>query len=216
MKILFLGDSITAGAWLVSPALGFPALVGEKLHCEIKNYGVGGTRIARQRIPSEERSYDEDFLQRAEKMDKTADFVFVFGGTNDFGHGDAPIGNTDDVTPYTFCGALNCLTEYLRGVYGKDKVVFILPLHRTDEDNKRGENSCKQNEAGSLNDYIQAEIEVLTKQQTEFLDLRKKFPLSELNTLTVDGLHPTADGHAIIAEAIEAYVNKRRVHVFRG
>lgn len=210
MKILFLGDSITAGAGLVSPSFGYPALVGKKLHCEIKNYGVGGTRIARQKSPSKEQSFDEDFLRRAEKMDKTADLVFVFGGTNDFGHGDAPIGKIDDDTPYTFCGALNSLIEYLRIVYGKEKVVFILPLHRKDEKNKHGENDCKPIAAGTLDDYIAAETAVLKKQKIEFLDLRTDISLSEINKLTIDGIHPTADGHLIIAEAIEAYINKKK------
>ena len=73
MKILFLGDSITAGAGLAFPEDSFPSLVGKKLNCEIINYGVGGTRIARQRIPSENADFDEDFLKRVEKLDKQAD-----------------------------------------------------------------------------------------------------------------------------------------------
>lgn len=113
MKILFLGDSITAGAGLNTKEEMFTALVGKMTKAEVKNYGIGGTRIARNSQSSADSSFDEDFLKRAEKMDKKADLVFVFGGTNDYGHGDAPIGEISDETPYTFYGAMNLLIRYL-------------------------------------------------------------------------------------------------------
>ena len=47
--------------------------------------------------------------------------VFVFGGTNDYGHGDAEIGTTEDNSPYTFCGGLNNLFAKLSAIYGKEK-----------------------------------------------------------------------------------------------
>ncbi len=208
MKILFLGDSITAGAGLSSAECAFPALVGKKLNCEVKNYGVGGTRIARQRIPSENTDFDEDFLKRAEKMDKQADKVFVFGGTNDFGHGDALIGNVADDTPYTFCGALNCLIDFLAKIYGMEKIYFILPIHRKDEKNKRGENSCKKTDVGTLGNYISAEKSVLKKRGVGYLDLRETIPVSKLKDLTIDGIHPKAEGHQRLAEAIVEYIEK--------
>ncbi len=209
MKILFLGDSITAGAGLAFPEDSFPSLVGKKLNCEIINYGVGGTRIARQRIPSENADFDEDFLKRVEKMDKQADKVFVFGGTNDFGHGDAPIGNVSDGTPYTFCGAVNCLIDRLSETYEKGDICFILPLHRKDEQNKRGENGCKTTDAGTLHDYVFAEESVLKKRKIKYLDLRESIPVNELQNLTIDGLHPTEKGHQRLAEAIVQYMHGR-------
>ena len=47
MKILFLGDSITAGAGLDTKEEAFASLVGKSANAEVVNYGVGGTRIAR-------------------------------------------------------------------------------------------------------------------------------------------------------------------------
>ena len=35
-------------------------------------------------------------------MDSDADVVVVFGGTNDFGHGDAKLGTFESRDPYTF------------------------------------------------------------------------------------------------------------------
>ena len=93
------------------------------------NYGVGGTGFAEKRKPSDNLEYDRNFCIRAKEMDKTADFVFVFGGTNDYGHGDAPIGSLSDEYPKTFCGAVTVLVKYLISVYGKGKLCFLLPTH---------------------------------------------------------------------------------------
>lgn len=207
MKILFLGDSITAGAGLKSQDENYTTLVAKSMNAEVVNYGLGGTRIARNSVPSEDPSYDNDFLQRAENMDKTADFVFVFGGTNDYGHGDAPIGDISDETPYTFCGAVNLLSRYLVNNYGKDNVCFILPLHRKSEDNPFGEGN-KKIKSGTLSDYIAAEKSVLESCGVKYLDIRSDFPPEKLDDLTIDGVHPNAKGHKIIAERICGYLNK--------
>ena len=128
MRILFLGDSITQGAGASCPEERYVDVVGELLACEALNFGVGGTRIARQTTPSQESIYDEDFLKRSEGMPLDADMVFVFGGTNDYGHGDAEMGNMDSKDVYTFCGAVNVLIETLSKKYGKENLCFILPL----------------------------------------------------------------------------------------
>ena len=104
-KIDFLGDSITEGCGTSGPDCRFSALL--QRNCKLaaaRNYGIGGTRYARQRVPSESPYTDMDFCGRAGQMDRDADVVFVFGGTNDFGHGDAPFGGPEDRTPDTFCG----------------------------------------------------------------------------------------------------------------
>lgn len=207
MKILFLGDSITAGAGLNTKEETFVNLVGKSANAEVVNYGVGGTRIARNSEPSKDVSYDEDFLRRAESMDKNADFIFVFGGTNDYGHGDAPIGDISDETPYTFCGAVNILSEYLVKNYGKDGVCFILPLHRKNEDNPFGEGD-KKKKSGTLSDYITAEVSVFKKNGVNYLDMRSDFPPEKLDELTIDGIHPNAEGHKIIAKRICGYLKK--------
>ena len=213
MKILFLGDSITAGAGLNTKEEMFTTLVGKLTNAQIVNYGVGGTRIARNSAPSEDPSYDNDFLRRAEDMDKTADFVFVFGGTNDYGHGDAPIGDVSDETPYTFCGAVNLLSRYLVNNYGKDNVCFILPLHRRNEDNPFGEGN-KKIKSGTLSEYITAEIIVLEKNGVKYLDLRNDFPPEKLDKLTIDGIHPNAKGHKLIADRVCEYLNEVSLRLF--
>ena len=113
-KIAFLGDSVTEGAAASAPEKNFVSLMRSVYGAQALNYGAGGTRIARQKSPSENPVYDEDFLLRADKTDKGAEIIAVFGGTNDYGHGDAPLGTAADDTPYTFYGAVNCLYEKRR------------------------------------------------------------------------------------------------------
>ena len=112
MKINFLGDSITQGAAATSREKNFVSLVGKQLGCEVVNYGVGGTRIAAQLDSDVADPYGEYFILRAKKMED-ADLVVVFGGTNDYGHGNAPVGTPDDTSVYTFYGAFKMLADYL-------------------------------------------------------------------------------------------------------
>jgi lysophospholipase L1-like esterase len=208
-KILFLGDSITEGAGASKIENNYVNKVGEKLGVESLNFGVGGTRIAKQNGDGNDR-YAEYFLLRAKKMPKDADLVFVFGGTNDFGHGDAPIGNINDKTDLTFYGALNNLIEYLIETFGKEKIRFILPLARFDQDNPFGEGN-KKAPSLTLKGYVDIIREVLDEFGIGSLDLSDSFikPLTNKgDRLTVDGLHPNDLGHKIIADKIVEYIQK--------
>ena len=106
-KINFLGDSITEGCGVSAKENTFIEILKEKYNlAEARNYGKGGTRIARQseiKDPNEPR--DKDFLMRMWDMDPDADIVVVFGGTNDYGNGQAPLGTVDDTSIFTFFGA---------------------------------------------------------------------------------------------------------------
>lgn len=107
LKINFLGDSITEGAGASSFDNTYIGILN-KQNIICRNYGIGGTRIARQQKPSHPQ-YDRDFCSRWNLMDEDADIVVVFGGTNDYGHGDAELGCNSDITPDTFyvdCGNL--------------------------------------------------------------------------------------------------------------
>lgn len=211
LTINFLGDSITEGAWATEPKYNFVSRVGEKLGCKVNNYGISGTRIAMQTAPSANPVFDKDFLTRAKEM-SDADIVFVFGGTNDYGHGDSEIGDLTSLDSHTFCGAVRNLATYLCERYGKRNVCFILPLHRYDEDNPRGEFGAQTKLRPSLKEYVKAEIAVLDDMGMRYLDFRDSFPTPAVNTPTEyfqDGLHPTNKGHELIADMISDYVRQK-------
>ena len=92
LKVNFLGDSITQGHGTSAPDKIYHALIKEKYGlAEARNYGIGGTRIAKQHNPTNE-VWDQDFCKRCLEMDPDADLIVVFGGTNDLGHGNAEFG----------------------------------------------------------------------------------------------------------------------------
>ena len=138
-----------------------------------------------------------------------ADFVFVFGGTNDYGHGDAELGSIDSTDSYTFCGAVRNLANYLAERYGKQNLCFILPLWRYDEDNPRGEDGAQPKTRPSLKEYIKSETTVLDSMGVKYLNLRDVFPVSTTNSPSeyyADGLHPTDKGHELLADCIVKYL----------
>ena len=111
MKINFLGDSITEGALAGKIEDRYTTLVANYFGAEECNFGVSGTRIAKQRKRTNNPDNDV-FMCRAVKMPTDADFTFVFGGTNDYGHGDAKLGTFDDMDSMQLKGAekakINC------------------------------------------------------------------------------------------------------------
>ena len=108
-KINFLGDSITEGCGVALPENRFVDRIAAQVGAICRNYGIGGTRIARQQVPSGEPIWDLYFASRVEDMEADADLAVVFGGTNDCGHGDAPLGTMEDRTEDTFYGGLHVL-----------------------------------------------------------------------------------------------------------
>ena len=208
-KINFLGDSITEGCCATSPEKGYVDVMKRKYRLtEARNYGIGGTRIARQRIPSGEPKFDQDFCGRFSEMNPDADIIVVFGGTNDFGHGDAPFGELSDTTDETFCGSLRVLYEKLINRCPAAQIVVLTPLHRLSENvtvNERGI-PCKP-----LKAYVDAIRTIAEYYSLPVLDLwsvsgfqphvdviREKY--------MPDGLHPSDLGHAILARKIHNFI----------
>lgn len=208
--INFLGDSITEGVGVTEPANIFPARIQAKYGLKrANNYGISGTRIARKRVPSENPSFDQDFCSRVCAMDPEADAVVVLGGTNDYGHGDAPIGAPADRTKDTFRGACHELMRLLIERYPGKPIVFCTPLHRLNEDapdpaNKSGSNA-------NLREYIE-----IIRNTARYYSL----PVLDLNAISgiqpsvpiiremfiPDGLHPNDAGHAKLAECIANFL----------
>ena len=209
LKINFLGDSITEGALASSQENTFVSLVGKYLNCEVRNYGIGGSRIARQKSHSADPRWDLDFVGRVDAMNPDADLVFVFGGTNDYGHGDAPMGNIEDSSVYTFYGAMNVLIDKLIEKYNKEKLVFLIPLYRENENNPYGDGTALTPRL-PLSEYRKAMVEVLTNRKITILDFKDEIGKPEGNPLIQDGLHPNDEGHkklaVLICDFIKQYV----------
>lgn len=85
-------------------------------------------------LPSENPVTDRDFCLRVTELDPDADVVVVFGGTNDYGHGDAPFGTPEDRTADTFWGACHELFSGLKSRFMEAEILIVTPLHRTNDE----------------------------------------------------------------------------------
>lgn len=202
-KINFLGDSITEGVKTSGKDYRFTNIIERETGAVCRNYGIGGTRIARQSEISENPHLDLDFCRRFKGMDPIADVIVVFGGTNDFGHGKADLGTADDRTPYTFYGALHYLCLNLKKRYPYAKIVFITPIHRSIENVPHE----KHGKEYLLADYVNAVREVTALYSLPLLDMFSHDDFDPKDPefraeYVPDGLHPNDAGHRILANEI--------------
>mgnify|MGYP000011264917 FL=1 len=211
-SINFLGDSITAGYGTTGIEYRYDQIIAKE--CDLKaanNYGIGGTCIAYQWEPTiEEPVRDLYFCGRAARMDKNADIILVFGGINDYLHGDAPIGTMDDKTPKTFCGAVFVLMQVLRKNYPNKTVAFLTPPHCNcwgTSDKEPSKNSRKRADALPVKAYV----DIILRRAKEFgfpvLDLYRNLGIdpniqSDKEKYTIDGLHLNNLGHAVLAQKV--------------
>lgn len=208
-KILLLGDSITAGSGVKSIEDVYWKQLERNTGARCVGYGIGGTRFAKQ-FDADDYERLGNFCTRAHNMEDKADIIVVFGGTNDFGHGDAPFGKIGDKTPETFCGAVDNVINTLINKYPDALIVFMTPAHRLNESgfllNERG-----LRREHDLAEYVDAIITICGNYSVPVFDLfrvggiqpnvdimREKF--------MPDGLHPNEAGAARIAKRLEMFL----------
>lgn len=209
-KIAFLGDSITEGCGVSDPANFYWNAFARATGAQCFGYGIGGTRIAPQRVPSINPRHDRYFASRVEDMIPDADVVVVFGGTNDYGHGDAAFGTMDDRTEETFCGAFHCLLQKLIARYPNAQLVIMTPLHRLNEKTVYDEYGMRQ--TACLQDYVDAISEIAAYYAIPVLDLYRVSGLQPAvpvlqEQYMPDGLHPNDAGHERIAQKLHGFLN---------
>ena len=200
MTFVFLGDSITEGVGTTALEKRYFELLQKQWGLKASiGYGISGTRFARQRVPSATPSFDKYFASRVPEM-ADADGVVVFGATNDYGHGDAPIGEFSDRTPDTFYGACHDLFIKLIEKYPGKPIVIMTPLHRTGEETVKDRHGVKV----TLKTYVDIIRQVAEYYSLPVCDLFKNSGLQPevpaiLEGFVPDGLHPNDAGHEILA-----------------
>lgn len=204
-KVAVLGDSITFGVGTTGPDALYHARLTKKYGWDLYVDGISGTRIAPQNKPSEEPSFDKDFISRVKDIPADSEIVVFFGGTNDYGHGDAPFGAWGDTSPETFCGAVYTFMKALIEHCPEAVFCIMTPLHRLTEDEPSVSNGRP------LYDYVE-----IIRQTAEFfalpvLDLFKMSGIQPrvpviMEKFAPDGLHPNDDGQRVLTERLEGFL----------
>jgi lysophospholipase L1-like esterase len=209
-KVAFLGDSITEGAGVSDVSCRYDnVLKREKNLLETYNYGIGGTRFAYQTMPSDKPAHDLYFCGRAYKMNPDADIIVVYGGVNDYLHGDATFGKIGDEKPDTFCGATFFLMKLLKELYSGAEIVFVTPARFVygQSDTVPSVNPVKKPDAKPLLEYVKVIEETAKQFNIPTLNLYENLGINpnmqgDREKYTVDGLHFNNDGHKVLASLI--------------
>ena len=205
-KIAFLGDSITEGVGVSSQDKLYWNLVAQKTDAKCYANCISGSRIAPQRVPTSfEPRADRYFGSRVEELIPDADIVVIFGGTNDFGHGDAALGDMNDRSEDTFYGSYHLLLQRLIERYPAGQIVVMTPLHRSLEDSLY--NGYGVRRVGSLTTYVNAIRQVAEHYGVPVVDLFKDCKIQpQVEVLkeryAPDGLHPNDAGHELICQCL--------------
>ena len=217
-KINFLGDSITEGSGVddIQNCRYDNRLAKMCKLAAVNNYGIGGSRIAHQLVPSLCPRYDLCFCGRAYNMDTTADMVVVYGGVNDYLHGDAPFGEIGDTVPSTFCGGVYFLMNMLRETYKEKPIIFMTPArclfhgHIDDLYPSVHERKCVVGKA--LIEYVNVIVETAKQFNINVLNLYTDLGIDphdpeQFEKYTADGLHFNDQGHAILAQKLKDFID---------
>lgn len=194
-KMNAIGDSIVKGS-----NGNFINVIGGILHLStVRNYGVGGCRIASSDIDAEY----PPVCTRYTDMDNDADIIIVHAGTNDY-TGQIPIGETNSTTITTFNGALNVLMSGLKTKYPKALIIFSNILDRIQDNNTDRypvvcqtyrdaiEAACYRNHVVFYNGF-----------KDLCFDFHKDY---YDHVLSDDGLHPNQDGADIMGRSIAGFI----------
>ena len=214
----FLGDSITEGIgvsdWENCRVDNHLAKLC-KLAC-VNNYSVSGTRLAHQFHPTDKPHYDLCFCGRAYHMDHSADMVIVYGGVNDYFHGDAPFGQIGDTTPATYCGGIYFLMNFLQQTYPGKPIIFLTPARtflRKEVDDRVVSTHYRKLPGGKpLVDYADAIIDTAKLFRIPVLDLYRDLGIDphdpvQFETYTTDGLHFNDAGHVLLAQKLKTFID---------
>ncbi len=212
--IAFLGDSITEGHGVRDiENARFDHVIQKKCHLKaVYNDGIGGTRLAHQTVASEKPRYDLCFCGRAYNLRPDADIIIVFGGTNDYGHGNARFGTLADQTPDSYCGAVEFLMTLLPELYPKAQVVFFTPARR-EADEEKSNREMKLADAQPLQAYVDVIVEKGREHGIPVLNLYETLGIDpnleeDRTKYTTDGLHLNDAGHGVLADRVIAFLQE--------
>ena len=192
-KVLFLGDSITAG---VTDTGSLTEQKWVKLFTDYNNittYYNYASSGATWSTAKGNNNYINTELNRAINDNLVIDLIIIAAGTNDYGNSLA-IGNEGDIENTTVYGAINEVINLIKEHFAEAEVIFISPIPRLDI----------SNEVYPLDDYRKAIFYKAILNGYDYVN-GADFPFEnkrcDYMTKTMnDGLHPSLLGHKLFAK----------------
>ncbi len=197
IKVACIGNSITAGAGIVDPAINsYPAqlqyLLGDKY--QVTNFGVSGTTLLK-------KGNSPYWLTPKYKqaLESKPDIVFIKLGTNDSKAVNRPFLGE-------FKNDYEALIKSFTQLSSHPRIVLLLPLP-----------SFKTDSNGIFDPVIKSKIvpfiqQVAYKDSLEVIDLHSLF--IDKPELLPDGIHPHKEGAAIIANRLYKLLSQKRDAAF--
>jgi lysophospholipase L1-like esterase len=199
-RIIFLGDSITAGG--VSPK-GYVTLIKNSLNEKHKDLGIEiiGAGISGNKVPDLQKRLEKDVLMKKPTL------VVIYIGINDVWHGETDPARGTPKDKYE-AGLLEIIGKI------KDsgaRVVLCTPT-------VIGEKKSGANKLDSkLEEYSEVSRKVAKETKSQLCDLRKAFEDNlaknnsedkEKGVLTTDRVHLNDAGNKLVAETILSVIDK--------
>lgn len=184
---VFLGDSYTQGVG--GGGVTWPDLVGSSQGWDVDNLGLGGTGYLRTAgAKGCGRAFCGDYQEASAEIIGMPSYIFVSGGRNDLGLPVPDLGKAAD-----------SLFADLQTRFPQAKIFVILPWFDDDPP------------PSSPADFITALKAAANKHGVTIIDTGQPlFEKSEL--ISDDGIHPNADGYRVLADAVDAVLDKTLPH----
>lgn len=197
LKYHAIGDSITAGTGTSIDNRYFELLKPWCKFTSITSDGVGGREL-------------QSFKECLSNIPSTTELVSFFGGTNDWGH-HKQLGTINSIVGASnFYGQVKYLCDWMQKNKPNVRFFFICPLKR--DNSKFPADGCPKgqdtnNLGKKLDDYVNAIKEVCEIYKVPYIDLFSGKNSFDFTNYMGDGLHPSADGHSLLAFQIQKLIN---------
>ena len=203
------GDGISYGLGssdVLSKA--YPAILNKKYGWKIYNHALSDATAG---------NYGDELLQQRSlltQIDSSTGlsveeevYILIFIGAEDYRSGMASMGNDDTKNDITFKGALNTAIEKLMTKAPRCKIMFVSPVYRSSTEPGDGLD-CDTNLINDkyLREFAEGMVSVAKINHIPCLNLFDECMINKYNSgiyLNTDGVYPSDDGHAMIAEKIQ-------------
>ena len=203
------GDGISYGLGssdVLSKA--YPAILNKKYGWKIYNHALSDATAG---------NYGDELLQQRSlltQIDSSTGlsveeevYILIFIGAEDYRSGMASMGNDDTKNDITFKGALNTAIEKLMTKAPRCKIMFVSPVYRSSTEPGDGLD-CDTNLINDkyLREFAEGVVSIAKVNHIPCLNLFDECMINKYNSgiyLNTDGVYPSDDGHAMIAEKIQ-------------